>query len=160
KVLVKVIQCRSIEATAINVINESEITWMSDIVEYLKDGKLPDDPIAARRIRIKAPQYSLKSGILYRKGYLAPWLRGIGPNQAQHAEARTIAQKAARLGYYWPTMYQDATHIIITCRNCQEHAPILRKPQYDMTSIYSSWPFYKWGIDIVGHFPEAPGKAS
>ncbi|GJU56929.1 reverse transcriptase domain-containing protein [Tanacetum coccineum] len=171
KVLVKVIQCRSTEATAINVINESEVTWMSAIVEYLKDGKLPDDPIAARRIRIKAPQYSLKSGILYRKGYLAPWLRCIGPNQAQyilqevhfgscgtHAEARTIAQKAARLGYYWPTMYQDATHIIITCRNCQEHAPILRKPQYDMTSIYSPWPFYKWGIDIVGHFPEAPGK--
>ncbi|GJV56707.1 reverse transcriptase domain-containing protein [Tanacetum coccineum] len=62
KVLVKVIQCRSTEATTINVINESEVTWMSAIVEYLKDGKLPDDPIAARRIRIKAPQYSLKSG--------------------------------------------------------------------------------------------------
>ncbi|GJU96073.1 reverse transcriptase domain-containing protein [Tanacetum coccineum] len=75
-----------------------------------------------------------------------------------HAGARTIAQKAARLGYYWPTMYQDATQVVSTCRNCQEHAPILRKPQYDMTSIYNPWPFYQWGIDIVGPFPEAPGR--
>ncbi|GKG27987.1 reverse transcriptase domain-containing protein [Tanacetum coccineum] len=22
----------------------------------------------------------------------------------------------------------------------------------------SPWPFYKWGIDIVGPFPEGPGK--
>ncbi|GJU07443.1 reverse transcriptase domain-containing protein [Tanacetum coccineum] len=150
KVLVEVIPCRSTEAAAVNVVTESEVTWMNPIIEYLKDGRLPDDPTAARKIRIKAPQYSLKHGILYRKGYLAPWLRCIGPNQAQyvlqevhfrscgaHAGARAIAQKAARLGYYWPTMYQDATHIVSTCRNCQEHAPILRKTQYDMTSIYS-----------------------
>lgn len=27
-----------------------------------------------------------------------------------------------------------------------------------MTSISSPWPFYQWGIDIVGPFPEAPGR--
>ncbi|GJV50468.1 hypothetical protein Tco_1440680 [Tanacetum coccineum] len=125
KVLVKVIQCRSTKATSINVINESEVTWMSAIVEYLKDRKLPDDPIAARRIQIKAPQYSLKSGILYRKGYLAPWLRCIGPNQAHiflgsnfwscgaYAEARTLTKRQLKPRILLATMYQDATHIII-----------------------------------------------
>ncbi|GJT50902.1 reverse transcriptase domain-containing protein [Tanacetum coccineum] len=27
-----------------------------------------------------------------------------------------------------------------------------------LTPIVSPWPFYKWGIDIVGPFPEGPGK--
>ncbi|KAI3691521.1 hypothetical protein L2E82_49884 [Cichorium intybus] len=27
-----------------------------------------------------------------------------------------------------------------------------------MTGISSPWPFYQWGIDIVGPFPEAPGR--
>ncbi|GJV83709.1 reverse transcriptase domain-containing protein [Tanacetum coccineum] len=75
-----------------------------------------------------------------------------------HVGARTIAQKAVWLGYYWLTMYQDVTHIVSTCRNCQEHTLILQKPQYNMTSIYSLWPFYQWRIDIVGPFPEAPRK--
>ena len=27
-----------------------------------------------------------------------------------------------------------------------------------MTSMSSPWPFYQWGIDLVGPFPEAPGR--
>ncbi|GJZ37795.1 reverse transcriptase domain-containing protein, partial [Tanacetum coccineum] len=27
-----------------------------------------------------------------------------------------------------------------------------------LTLITASWPFYKWGIDIAGPFPEGPGK--
>jgi hypothetical protein len=113
KVLVEVVSNRSNEATTINVVDESNTTWMDPIVDYLRYGKLPEDPMAARKIKIKAPQYSLRQGILYRKGYLAPWLRCIGPNQAQyvlqeahfgscgaHAGARAIAKKPARLGYY------------------------------------------------------------
>ncbi|GKB90406.1 reverse transcriptase domain-containing protein [Tanacetum coccineum] len=42
-----------------------------------------------------------------------------------HAGPRSITQKAARLGYYWPTMHREVT---------------------------------RWGIDIVGPFPEAPGR--
>ncbi|GKB81255.1 reverse transcriptase domain-containing protein [Tanacetum coccineum] len=30
--------------------------------------------------------------------------------------------------------------------------------QQNLTPITSSWPFYKWGIDIAGPFPEGPGK--
>nr|GEX16934.1 gypsy retrotransposon integrase-like protein 1 [Tanacetum cinerariifolium] len=108
----------------------AKVTWMNPIVKYLKDGQLPDDPIDEVHFR----------------------------SCGAHAGARDIAQKVVQLGYYWPTMYQDATHVVSTCRTCQEHTPILRKPQYDMTSIYSSWPFYQWGIGIVGPFPEAPGR--
>ncbi|GJU78683.1 reverse transcriptase domain-containing protein [Tanacetum coccineum] len=29
---------------------------------------------------------------------------------------------------------------------------------YPLTPIMALWPFYKWGIDIAGPFPEGPGK--
>ncbi|GJR20983.1 reverse transcriptase domain-containing protein [Tanacetum coccineum] len=106
-----------------------------------------------------------------RKGYSAPWLRCVGPNQPHyvlleahfgscgaHAGATTIAQKAARLGYYWPTMYLDATQVVDECHNCQEHAPITQQPQCNLTSISRPWPFYQWGIDLVGPFPKAQLK--
>ncbi|GKD72312.1 reverse transcriptase domain-containing protein, partial [Tanacetum coccineum] len=38
------------------------------------------------------------------------------------------------------------------------HRPVPRNPQQNLTPITSPWPFYKWGIDIAGPFPEGPGK--
>ncbi|GKF42781.1 reverse transcriptase domain-containing protein [Tanacetum coccineum] len=66
--------------------------------------------------------------------------------------------KALRLGYYWPSMHADAEKLIRECNSCQVYCPVPRNPQQNLTPITSSWPFYKWGIDIVGPFPEGPGK--
>nr|GEU80010.1 reverse transcriptase domain-containing protein [Tanacetum cinerariifolium] len=41
---------------------------------------------------------------------------------------------------------------------CGIHRPITRSPQQPLTPITDPWPFYKWGIDIAGPFPEGPGK--
>ncbi|GKE52515.1 reverse transcriptase domain-containing protein [Tanacetum coccineum] len=71
-----------------------------------------------------------------------------------HADTRSVVAKALRTGYYWPTMDKDAR----ACQDCQVHKPILRNPQQKLTLITSPWPFYKWGIDIAGPFPEGPGK--
>ncbi|GJV84799.1 reverse transcriptase domain-containing protein [Tanacetum coccineum] len=38
------------------------------------------------------------------------------------------------------------------------HRLVPRNPQQKLTPITSPWPFYKWGIDIAGPFPEGPGK--
>ncbi|GJS96335.1 reverse transcriptase domain-containing protein [Tanacetum coccineum] len=38
------------------------------------------------------------------------------------------------------------------------HKPVPRNPQQKLSPITSPWPFYKWGIDIAGPFPEGPGK--
>nr|GEY93401.1 reverse transcriptase domain-containing protein [Tanacetum cinerariifolium] len=53
---------------------------------------------------------------------------------SMHAGPRSVVAKAIRLGYFWPTMHRDAQDMI------------------------PPWPFYKWGIDIAGPFPEGPGK--
>ncbi|GKB07869.1 reverse transcriptase domain-containing protein [Tanacetum coccineum] len=63
-----------------------------------------------------------------------------------------------RSGYYWPIMYKDARNIIRKCDDCQTHRPVPRNPHQKLTPITSSWPFYKWGIDILGPFPEGQGK--
>nr|GEZ02495.1 reverse transcriptase domain-containing protein [Tanacetum cinerariifolium] len=83
QVLVEVLKDKSIkEKEVTNVVEEDELTWMTPIVEYLKEGTLPSDRKEARKLRIKARQYELMEGILYRRSFLTPWLRCVGPLQA------------------------------------------------------------------------------
>nr|GEU85335.1 reverse transcriptase domain-containing protein [Tanacetum cinerariifolium] len=172
KVLVEVLETKSItgkEVTA--VIEEEGPTWMTELVNYLKEGTLPVDEKEARKIRLKARQYELMEGILYKRSFLIPWLRCVRPLQAEyvmkeihegscsmHAGPRSVVAKAIRLGYFWPTMHKDAQDMIRKCSDCQIHRPVTRHPQQPLTPITAPWPFYKWGIDIAGPFMEGPGK--
>ncbi|GJX82356.1 reverse transcriptase domain-containing protein [Tanacetum coccineum] len=102
---------------------------------------------------------------------LEPWLRCIVPLQAEylireihegscsmHSGPRSVVAKAIRSGYYWPTMHKDARNIIRKCDDYQVHRPVTKNPQHKLTPITFPWPFYKWGIDISGSFPEAQKK--
>lgn len=60
-------------------------TWMTPFVEYLQWGVLPDDHNKARKIRIIAPSYALINGELYRKGFMAPWLKCIDNSKRKEA---------------------------------------------------------------------------
>ncbi|GJT97688.1 reverse transcriptase domain-containing protein [Tanacetum coccineum] len=168
QVLVEILKEKSIhEEEVATVVEEEGTTWMTPIIEYLKDGTLPGDRKEASKLRIKARQYELLEGILYKRSFLKPWLRCVGPLQADyvireihegscsmHAGPRSVVAKAMRLGYYWPTMHRDAREMIRTCNDCQIHRPVPRNPQHPLTPITAPWPFYKWGIDIAGPFPE------
>ncbi|GJR03238.1 reverse transcriptase domain-containing protein [Tanacetum coccineum] len=172
QVLVEILKEKSIhEEEVATVVEEEGTTWMTPIIEYLKDGTLPGDRKEASKLRIKARQYELLEGILYKRSFMKPWLRCVGPLQADyvireihegscsmHAGPRSVVAKAMRLGYYWPTMHRDAREMIRTCNDCQIHRPVPRNPQHPITSITAPWPFYKWGIDIAGPFPEGSGK--
>ena len=54
-----------------------------------------------------------------------------------HIEARTLAGKTLRQGYYWTTMLKDATKLVIKCKPCHEHAKISHLPYEPLTSITS-----------------------
>nr|GFA14035.1 reverse transcriptase domain-containing protein [Tanacetum cinerariifolium] len=85
QVLVEVLETKSItgkEVTA--VIEEEGPTWMTELVNYLKEGTLPTDEKEARKIRLKARQYELIEGIIYKRSFLTPWLRCVGPLQAEY----------------------------------------------------------------------------
>nr|GEV09526.1 reverse transcriptase domain-containing protein [Tanacetum cinerariifolium] len=104
-----------------------------NMAKYLtKDKSL----IGGSKLLIKARQYELWEGVLYRRSFLKPWLRCVGPLQADyvireihegscsmHAGPRFVVAKAMRLGYYWPTMHRDIGDMIRTCNSCQVHRP-------------------------------------
>nr|GFA69602.1 reverse transcriptase domain-containing protein [Tanacetum cinerariifolium] len=172
QVLVEVLENKSIkEKEVAAVIEEDGPTWMTQLLDYLKEGVLPGDKKEARKLRLKARQYELMEGVLYRRSFLTPWLRCVGPLQvdyvmkeihegscSMHAGPRSVVAKAIRLGYYWPTMHKDARDMIRKCNDCQIHRPVTRHPQQSLSLITAPWPFYKWGIDIACPFPEGPGK--
>nr|GEX01627.1 hypothetical protein [Tanacetum cinerariifolium] len=130
QVLVEILKEKSIQEKEVTtVVEEDGPTWMTPIIEYLKEETLPGDRKEARKLRIKARQYELLEGVLYRRSFLTPWLRCVGPLQADyvireihegscsmHARPRSVVAKAIRLGYYWPTMHRDARDMIRTCK--------------------------------------------
>nr|GEV05434.1 reverse transcriptase domain-containing protein [Tanacetum cinerariifolium] len=84
-VLVEVLENKSIkEKEVATVMEEDGPTWMIQLVDYLKGGVLPEDKNEARKLRLKARQYELMEGVLYRRSFLTPWLRCVGPLQAEY----------------------------------------------------------------------------
>ncbi|GKC93114.1 reverse transcriptase domain-containing protein [Tanacetum coccineum] len=141
EVLVEVLNERSTEGQEVHAIVEEEgDNWMTPIVRCLEEGIWPKDKNEARCLRAKIGQYTMESRILFKKGYLVPMLRCVGPLQANyvireihigscgmHVGPRVVVRKAVRQGYYWPTMHEDVT---------------------------------RWGMDILGPLPPTRGGAS
>nr|GEZ94675.1 reverse transcriptase domain-containing protein [Tanacetum cinerariifolium] len=157
-VLVEVLETKSItgkEVTA--VIEEEGPTWMTKLVNYLKEGILPGDEKEARKLRLKARQYELMERVLYKRSFLTPWLRCVGPLQVEyvikkihegscsmHAGPRSVVAKAIRLGYFWPTMHKDARDMICKCSDCQIHRPFPKGPGKVKFLIVAMDYFTKW----------------
>nr|GEW23224.1 reverse transcriptase domain-containing protein [Tanacetum cinerariifolium] len=73
RVLVEVLETKSITGKKVTaVIEEEGPTWMTELVNYLKEGTLPEDEKKARKFRLKARQYELMKGILYKRSFLTP----------------------------------------------------------------------------------------
>nr|GEW30927.1 reverse transcriptase domain-containing protein [Tanacetum cinerariifolium] len=85
QVLVEVLEDKSImEKEVAVVIQEDGPTWMTQLVDYLKEGPLQADYV----------------------------MREIHEGScSMYAGPRSVVAKAIRLGYYWPTMHQDVIDI-------------------------------------------------
>ncbi|GJV17205.1 reverse transcriptase domain-containing protein [Tanacetum coccineum] len=138
------------EKEVLAVVEEEGSTWMTPIYEYLTEEILPEEKRKARAIRRKSSRYTVANGILYKKSFLGPWLRCVGPLQANyvlreihegscsmHAGPRSVVAKALRSGYYWPTMHTDARSLIRECSSCQVYRPVPRNPHQKLTPITS-----------------------
>ena len=91
--------------------------WMTPIVGYPKEGKLPQGRDEARKLRIKLAKYVLMDEVLYKRGFSQPYLRCLASDEANyvlrevhegacgnHSGARSLIHKVIRVGYYWPTI--------------------------------------------------------
>ena len=150
---------------------ESKPSWMDPIWDYLIDGRQPDDPKEASKIRTRSARFTNHRGSLYKRGFFTPILKCIAGKDADyvlkevhegvcgnHIKARALAGKILRQGYYWPTMLRDATDLVRKCKIFQEHAKISHLPFESLTSVTSSWPFQQWGLDILGPLPIGKGQ--
>nr|GEY05712.1 reverse transcriptase domain-containing protein [Tanacetum cinerariifolium] len=114
------------------IVEEEGDTWITLIFKYLEDGTLPADVKKARVVRRKSWRSAVVNGTLYKKSFLGPWPRCVGPLQANyvlreihegscsmHACTRSVVAKALQTGYYWPTMHKDARTLIRISENLE-----------------------------------------
>nr|GFB77124.1 reverse transcriptase domain-containing protein [Tanacetum cinerariifolium] len=132
QVLVKELKEKSInELEVLAVVEEEGNTWMTSIYEYLTEETLPAEVNKVRAVQRKSQRFTVINGVLYKKSFLRPWLRCIGPLQANnylrdidegscsmHAGTRSVVAKALQTGYYSPTMNKDARGLIKACQDC------------------------------------------
>ena len=145
---------------------EGEENWMTPIVSFLKDGRLPEGKDEARKLRVKSARYILMDKVLYKRGFSQPFLRCLAPDEANyvlrevhkgaygnHSGARSLVHKVVRAGYYWPTIQADAKAYVKVCDQCQCFSNIPRQPSEYLTPMMAPWLFAQWGLDILGPFP-------
>ena len=103
----------------------SEPTWMDPIWDYLLERLLPNDPNEASKLRSRSARFTIHRGTLYKRGFFTPILKCIAREDANYVlrevhegvcgnliGARALAGKVMRQGYYWPTMFRDATELV------------------------------------------------
>ncbi|XP_050242130.1 uncharacterized protein LOC126691095 [Quercus robur] len=94
---------------------ESIGNWMTPIVSYLKDRRLPEEKDEARMLRVRSARYVLMDEVLYKRGFSQPYLRCLALDEANyvlkevhegacgnHSRARSFVHKVVLAGYYWP----------------------------------------------------------
>ncbi|KAM2032989.1 hypothetical protein ACFX1T_014941 [Malus domestica] len=129
-------------------------SWITLIYKFFAHGTIPYDKVQAKQIRYKATRYLIINDQLYKRGFNLPYLRCLTPAEAEtvireihegvcgdHAGSRSLAHKAFRQGYYWPTLHQDAIIISRSCDKCQRYATIPHSPPESFTPMITLWPF-------------------
>ena len=92
---------------------EGEENWITPIVSYLTDGKLPEGKDEVRKLRVRSTRYVLINEVLYKRGFSQPYPRCLAPNEANyvlrevhegacgnHSGAKSLIHKVIRAGYY------------------------------------------------------------
>ncbi|XP_020166871.1 uncharacterized protein [Aegilops tauschii subsp. strangulata] len=116
-------------------------TMVARLRAYLESGTLPEDDIEAEWLARRAEPYYLRDGDLYRKRPNGEALRCISVEQgcelladihggdcSHRYSSRTLAGKVLRSRFYWPTVLQDTTELILPYEVCQFHAKQIHQP--------------------------------
>ena len=118
---------------------EGEENWITLIVSYLKDRRLPKGKDEARKLRVMLARFILMDEVTYKRGFFQPYLRCLAPDEANyvlrevhegacgnHSEARSLVHKVVRAGYYWPTIQANAKAYVKACDQCQRFSNVPR----------------------------------
>ena len=111
---------------------------MTPITFYLKDGVLPDDKEAARRLKVQATRFVLIKDVSYKRGFSRLYLWYLIPKEVDyimqevhegvcgnHSGLRSLVHKLIRVRYYWPNMQKDAIAYVKACDKCQRFGNLI-----------------------------------
>ena len=114
----------------------------------MKDGILPNEKEAARKLKVRAARFVLIKDFLYKRGFSRPYLRCLGNEEANyvmrevhegicgnHLGLRSLVHKLVQAGYYWPTMKADVEAYIKAYDKCQRFSNIIRQPTEKLTPM-------------------------
>ncbi|CAL2229572.1 unnamed protein product [Prunus armeniaca] len=124
---------------------------MDRIIRFLQNQTLPADSTEAQRVRYRSARYLIINGVLYKHGFSLPYLRCLTPEEGnyvlweihegicgKHSGSRSLAQKAIRQGYFWPSLHTNAQAFTQKCDKCQRFANIPQLPAEPLTAMVSS----------------------
>ncbi|RDX92743.1 rnhA, partial [Mucuna pruriens] len=129
---------------------EERRTWMSPLVAYLRDERLPEDSTEAKRLArlllLAAPMRRRRRSALCGQG---------GSQRGKRNPYRRLS-----------TGQQDCQGRLLLANiekrlhglHEERFAEISTTPLEQLHSITSPWPYDKWGVAILGPFPPAPGQ--
>ncbi|KAL5541488.1 hypothetical protein UlMin_009198 [Ulmus minor] len=129
--------------------------WRKPYIDYLTKGLVPDNKAEEVKIRRHATKYLMKEDCLYRKAYNGDILRCVNGQEAEeilqeihegdcgeHQGGRRLYEEALRLGYFWPTMENDAMDYARRCKSCQFFGDRIHAPAVTLHAINAPWPFH------------------
>jgi hypothetical protein len=145
--------------------------WLAPIMAYLHHHYEPDSSTELTRMQQRAKAYKIIRDELYKVLITSPLCRCLSRDEGKellaqihlgvcegHIGARVLAMKLFRHGFYWPSIIDDASKLITTCRACQKISPNTQAPSQLSHLITPSWPLQRWGIDIVGSLATSQGN--
>ncbi|XP_019160042.1 PREDICTED: uncharacterized protein LOC109156645 [Ipomoea nil] len=152
-----------VELPTASVCEVDKEDWRQLLIDYLVDGKLPQDPRRRVDVRRRAPRFIYFKDALYQRSFDSVFLRCLGDEEAlqameephsgvcgAHQSGPKLHFHIKRMGYYWPTMVKDCIDYARRCQACQFHANFIHQPPEPLHPTVASWPFDAWGLDVVG----------
>ena len=112
---------------------ENKGNWMTPIVTYLKDRRLPEKKDEARKVRVRSTRYVLMDKVLYKRGFSQPYLRCLAPEEANYV-LREIHEGACG-------NHSGAKAYVKVCDQCQRFSNVPRQSLKYLTSMIAPWPF-------------------
>ena len=92
---------------------QSTNSWMTPIISFLQDGKLPQNTEEAKKIKKRAARFTILNDTLYKRGFSMPYLKCVDKEEARyileeihkgicgdHASPRSLVNKVIRTGYF------------------------------------------------------------
>jgi hypothetical protein len=95
-------------------ITPNEPEWATEIIQFLKNGSLPQEKAKVWKVKNQATRFCFLGGVLYKRGYSKPLLKCLSQTEAEyvlkeihegvcenHSGGWMLAQKTIRASYYY-----------------------------------------------------------